>query len=81
MNCPKCKSPTEVLQTKTTGEGFHQRVRRRHRCLHCKERYSSVEKYVIQNVTDVANRAVVSRVGKEIPRDAIFSEDRDPRVT
>jgi transcriptional regulator NrdR family protein len=72
MNCPKCASPTEILQTKTTGEGFHQRVRRRHRCLHCKERFSSVERFVVQKSVEVPKSE-----SEEIPGDAVFSEGRD----
>ncbi len=74
MNCPKCASLTEVLQTRATGEGFHQRVRRRQRCLHCKERFTSVERFLTQKSADVEKGGEVAKGGmEEIPQDAVFS--------
>jgi transcriptional regulator NrdR family protein len=76
VKCPECKSPMEVLRTTTAGEGFRQKVRRRLRCLHCKERFSSVERLEGRKSARVAKRGHgAKRDAEQTPPDELSIED------
>lgn len=69
MNCPECKGLTDVLSTRTTGEGVHQKVRRRRRCVHCRERFSTVERLECRKSAEALNRRT-----EESPKEALIVE-------
>jgi len=75
MNCPKCKSDTQIVDSRSLMEG--ERVRRRHKCKSCQTMFTTYEvlpgeiltlehKRLIENVeqsaVELSSRVSVLRV-------------------
>lgn len=52
MKCPDCGALTQVIEKRNPGDRI---VRRRHRCTHCKRRFTTYEKIHAPSLTKKKN--------------------------